>query len=373
MIKNKIPLCKPSILQKDIKILNDVIKSGWLAHGKYNEIFEKSFAKYIGTKYAISLNSCTSALELALWAYDIKGDVIIPSFTWVSTANVVKLSGCNPVFVDVEINSRNLNLDKIKKKITKKTKALIVVHFGGYPIEDIELIYKFCKKNKILLIEDSAECIGGSINGVKTGSLGIGCFSFYPAKNLTTCEGGMLTTNNKKIYKKIKALSAHGIQTSTYEREKKGSWYRNAHFYGRNFRMPNPLAALGFQQLKRRDEMNKDRNKIAKIYDKGLSNKKNIEIQVLAKGVYHSYQMYTILIKNIDKKELIKKLNKEKIMVSSHFDPPVHLQKAYYSYKKNRLPNTNYISKKIITLPMYPNMTVKDANKVVQYILRYTK
>ena len=108
MIKNKIPLCKPSILQKDIKLLNEVIKSGWLAHGKYNEIFEDKFAKYIGTKYAISLNSCTSALELALWAYDIKGDVIIPSFTWVSTANVVKLSGCNPVFVDVEINSRNL-------------------------------------------------------------------------------------------------------------------------------------------------------------------------------------------------------------------------------------------------------------------------
>jgi len=197
-----IPLAKPEINKREIDAINKSIKSGWLAHGKYNAIFEKKFAKFIGTKYAVAVNSCTSALELALWANNISsGEVIIPSFTWVSTANVVVLSGCKPVFCDVDLKTRNISVENIKPLINKKTKAIIAVHFAGLPCDLIKL-KNICKKNKILLIEDSAECIGGKQNNIIAGSVGVGCFSFYPTKNITTCEGGMITSNSLKFIKK---------------------------------------------------------------------------------------------------------------------------------------------------------------------------
>ncbi|MDC1316057.1 DegT/DnrJ/EryC1/StrS aminotransferase family protein [Alphaproteobacteria bacterium] len=369
MINKIIPLCKPSIKKNELKLVNKVLKSGWLAHGDYNLKFEKSFAKFIGTKFAISLNSCTSALELALWANDIKGDVLIPSFTWVSTANVVKLRNLNPIFLDIDINSRNTTLLEIKKKITKNTKAIIIVHFAGYPVEDLFKISSYCKKNNILLIEDSAECIGGKINNIMAGSIGIGCFSFYPTKNITTCEGGMITTNSKKLYNKFKSLSAHGILTSAYDREKLGSWHRDAKYFGRNFRMPNPLAAIGYEQIKRIKSMNHNRNKIAKFYNIHLKKIKEITLQQVPSKIYNSYQMYTLLLDpSIKKFNFIKEMNNKGIMLSSHFDPPVHKQQAYKKYSSLILNNTDDVSNRIISLPIYPDMTMAEAKIVVKHI-----
>jgi dTDP-4-amino-4,6-dideoxygalactose transaminase len=371
----KVPLTKPEISKNDIEIVKNSLQSGWLAHGKYNKKFEIEFAKFVGTKYAVAVNSCTSALELALWSNNInEGEIIIPSFTWVSTANVVKLCGCDPVFIDVDLKTRNIKAEEVEKAITNKTKALIAVHFAGLPCDIISL-KKVCKKYKILFIEDSAECIGGLQKKHVAGSIGVGCFSFYPTKNLTTGEGGMVTSNSLKMIKKIKALSAHGIKSSAFERKKKKiSWYRNATYVGRNFRMPDPLAALGISQLKKINIMNKKRNIIAKIYEKFFLGIKEIILQKTNNNYYHSYQMYSICIKGIDKKKFINFLNKKGIQASSHFDPPVHKQTAYKKYSNLRLKNTEILSKNSISLPMYSNMSEKMANFVAKtFVKNYKK
>ncbi len=369
-----VPLTKPDINKSDLKIIQNSFKSGWLAHGKYNKIFEIEFAKFIGTKYAVAVNSCTSALELALWSNNInKGEVIIPSFTWVSTANVVKLCGCDPVFIDVDLETRNIKPSDVEKAITKKTKALIAVHFAGLPC-DIIALKKICKKHKILLIEDSAECIGGLQKKHIAGSLGVGCFSFYPTKNLTTGEGGMVTSNSLKMIKKIKALSAHGIKSSAFDRSKKKiSWFRNASYVGRNFRMPDPLAALGTSQLKKINLMNKKRNIIANRYKQIFYDKKDIILQKVTENFYHSYQMYSVCVKGINKKKFIDFLNKKGIRASSHFDPPVHKQTAYKIYSKLKLKNTEILSKHSISLPMYSDMSLKNATFVAKTFIKYYK
>ena len=243
-----IPLCKPSIENKEITLISKLLKSKWLTHGPYNKKFEELFAKKIGVKYAISMNSCTSALECSIKSLGKKGEIIIPSFTWVSTANAVINCGSTPVFADIDLDTRNINVESIKKNINKRTVAIIVVHFSGLPCNMSE-IKKICSKNKIKIIEDSAETLGASVNNKFTGSFGTGCFSFFPTKNITTTEGGMLTTNNKSTYNYVQKLIAHGIDKS----KKKSFWNREAVLPGHNFRMPNHLAALGVSQLRNAD------------------------------------------------------------------------------------------------------------------------
>ena len=202
---NKIPLCAPDIDEDDIKNVVEALNSGWLAHGPKNEEFEAKFAEYCGVKYALSLNSCTSALELALWANNITGEVIIPSFTWCSTGNIVRLQGATPVFADIKICNMSMDIAHVEARITSKTEAIIVVHYAGL-ITNIDGYRQLADKYGLLLIEDSAECIGGLDGEIIAGSTGIGCFSFYPTKNFTTCEGGMLTTNDESIFLRAKAL-----------------------------------------------------------------------------------------------------------------------------------------------------------------------
>ena len=201
----QIPLFRPILSNNDYRTIVKSLKTGWLTHGYNNLKFEKIFCKLIGVKYAISLNSCTSALECALKTIKKKGEVIIPSWTWVSTANAVLNTGNTPVFADVEINSRNLTAEEIKKCISKKTIAIIVVHYAGLPCE-MDNIVRLAKKNKIELIEDSAETLGATWKNKQTGSFGMGCFSFFPTKNITTTEGGMLTTNSIEKYIEIKKM-----------------------------------------------------------------------------------------------------------------------------------------------------------------------
>ena len=251
MIKSPIQLCIPEISNHEIETVSKVFKTGWLAHGEWNKKFENSFARYIGSKYAISMNSCTSALEIALKINDIKKEVIIPSMTWCATANAVVNVGAKPVFCEVDPKTRNVTAETIIPHITKRTEAIIIVHFGGQ-VCDMGNILKLVNRKKLVLIEDSAETLGGDWQGKKAGSFGIGCFSFFPTKNITTGEGGMLTINNKSLADKARALIGHGIKNSTHDREKKKiPWLREADFAGHNYRMPNPLAALGFSQLKK--------------------------------------------------------------------------------------------------------------------------
>lgn len=364
-----VPLCKPSINKKEIKLVEESLQTPWLTHGPYNKKFEELFNKKFKTKYSIAMNSCTSALECAVKSLKIKGEIIIPSFTWVSTANAVLNCGSKPVFADIDYNTRNINLENIKKCISKKTIAIIVVHFAGLPC-DLDKISKFCKKKKIRLIEDSAETLGAKVNGRFTGTHGIGCFSFFPTKNITTTEGGMLTTSDKKIYNYTKKLIAHGIDKNI----KRKFWHRIAVLPGHNFRMPNHLAAIGYSQLKRIEKFNLARNKIAKLYNSELS-KTHIKINTpyVPKGFTHSYQMYTITVDVKVRDKLLYYLRKNKIEASAHFDPPLHLQKYLKKYYTKKLPVTEKLSKEIITLPIFPDMTKNEVLYIVKVINNFAK
>jgi perosamine synthetase len=363
-----IPLFKSNLDKYDFKAMTDSLKTGWLTHGKNNLIFEKNFAKYIGTKYAISMNSCTSALECALKVIKKKGEVIIPSWTWVSTANAVINTGNIPVFIDVDLNSRNVTADEIKKKINKKTIAVIVVHYSGLPCDMGEIV-KITKKKNIELIEDSAETLGAKYKNKQAGSFGTGCFSFFPTKNITTTEGGMLTTNNKKHYIEIKKIIAHGIDKSP----QKKFWHRVATLPGHNFRLPNHLAALGNSQLKKLNNFNSKRRLVAKKYNKFFLKYTNIfEIQKLTKFFTHSYQMYSVLVNAKKRNSLLYYLKENGVDASVHFDPPLHKQK-YLKKFTTKLINTDKLAKEILTLPIYPELSNANMAFILKRIEKWVK
>ena len=365
----KVPLARPSITQAEIDAVAEVLKSGWLAHGEYNHKFEEAFAKLIGVPHAITMNSCTSALEIALKVAGVKGDVIVPSFTWVATANVVVNVGARPVFCEVDEGTRNVTAQTLSAALTPNTEAVIIVHYGGQACQ-MDDILTFCEEHGLLLIEDSAETLGATWRGRQTGSFGIGCFSFFPTKNITTGEGGMLTCQDDEFARKARALIAHGISSTTLAREKaERPWLRAAEMAGHNYRMPNPLAALGYHQLQRLDEMNARRIRLAARYDEMLADLP-VETPVVADGATHVYQMYTILTDPDIRDELLRYMRSENIGASAHFDPPVHLQPFYagLGWNEGDLPITERLSRRIITLPMYPDMTHQEQDRVVEVL-----
>ena len=373
-MKMKIPLSKPYLDKKELKAVEKTLNSGWLTHGPKNQEFEELFAKHIGSKYAISLNSCASALFAVIKALNITGEVILPSFTFVASANAIVTAGAKPIFADIDYQTGNIDPSDIKKRITKETQAIMPVHFAGQSCQ-MDKIMKIAKKHKLWVIEDSAEAVGAEYKGKKTGSFGIGCFSFFPTKNITTGEGGMVTTNDKNLIQKIKTLIGHGIPKLTNQRLKEEKpWHRSAIMPGYNFRMSNILAAIGVEQLKKLNKMNSLRRKHATYFNQKLKNIEQIDLPIEMPKTKHVYQMYTIKLKNGNRNNLIKKLKQKGIEASVHFDPPVHLQSYYqknYGYKKGDLPITEKLSNSIITLPIFPDMTKQQLDFIILNIKKH--
>jgi len=366
-----IPLCIPYTGQEEIDAVSQVIRSGWYAHGPKNHEFEEGFADYLGVKHAFSMNSCTSALHLAVEGLGITGEVILPSFTFVASANAVITGGAQPVFVDIRYDTCNIDPESVERMITPDTEAIMPVHFGGQSA-DMTAIVKIAAKHGLQIIEDSAETIGGTHHGQLTGTFGVGCFSFYPTKNLTTGEGGMLTTNDDELARKVKALLAHGIDKSTYERENaEKSWYRSASRVGYNFRMSNILAAIGVEQLKKLDKMNLMRRELADRLTAALVDIPEITPPVERPENKHVYQMYTIrLAEDLDRDAFVRGLNSRGVGASIHFFPPVHQMPPYANgrYRRDGLPTTEKIVGEIVTLPMYPQMTGEELVYMVDSI-----
>ena len=367
----KIPLCIPYTGQEEKDAVIEVIDSGWYAHGPKNHEFERGFAEYHGVKHALSVNSCTSAIHLAVEGLGLTGEVILPSFTFVASANAVITGGAKPVFADIEWDTCNIDPDSIERLITKDTEAIMPVHYGGQSA-DMTRITDIAKKHKLHVIEDSAETIGGTHHDQLAGTFGIGCFSFYPTKNLTTGEGGMLTTNDDDLAQRVKAMLAHGIDKSTYEREdKEKAWFRSASRVGYNFRMSNILAAIGVEQLKKLPEMNKMRRDLAARLTKALSEIEEIIPPIERSENKHVYQMYTIRLQDgLDRDDFVRRLNGEGIGASIHFFPPVHHMKPYQGqeFRRDDLTITEKVIREIVTLPMYPQMTDDDLAYMVDRI-----
>lgn len=365
----KIPLCIPDMGKEELSAIEDVLKSGWLAHGPKNKEFEESFASYIGVKHAVSLNSCTSALQLSLQVKNITGEVILPSFTFVASANAIITAGAKPKFVDIEYDTCNIDPSKIEDAISDKTEAIMPVHYAGQSC-DMDAIMKIAKKHNLLVIEDSAETLGGTFKKKKTGSFGIGCFSFYPTKNITTGEGGMLTTDDDEINEKVKAMRAHGIKSTTFERESKDRpWFRAAEYAGYNYRFCDILAAIGIIQMKKLDKMNEKRIENSKYLNKGLECINEIEIPTEKKECKHVYQMYTIkLNEKISRTKFIMKLRERGIGASVHFYPPVHRHPYYKKFVHSDLKTTDKISNTIVTLPMYPQIKKEELDFIIKSV-----
>jgi perosamine synthetase len=351
-----------------------------MTDGPINRKFEELFAKFIGVKHAISVNSCASALELSLEAHEIKGEVILPSFTFVASANAIIQSGATPVFADVDYHTGNIDPQSIKNNLTNKTQAIMVVHYAGQCC-DMQEIKKIAEEHRLIIIEDSAETIGGTYKGKKSGNFGTGCFSFFPTKNFTTGEGGMVTTNNDDIAYRVRALAAHGIpreiEKSSDQKNIQLPWKREAFFYGHNHRMSSILAAIGIIQLEKAVSMNEKRRMHASFLNNSLS-KNFFDLPLELTGNQHVYQMYTIKVKNAEKRNsFVMNLREKGIGASVHFDPPVHLHHIYKKYiRENRLIVTGELSNKSVTLPMYPGLTTeqllymtKTINEVAEKIL----
>lgn len=361
-----VPLCVPDMDGEELNAVAEVLKSGWLAHGPMNHEFERLFAELIGVPHAVSLNSCASALFLAIHANGITGEVILPSFTFVASSNAVVTGGAKCVFADINPDDCCINPAHVESLITPRTEAIMPVHFAGQPA-DMEALAAIARKHNLRIIEDSAEAIGASINGKQTGTWGDACWSFYPTKNLATGEGGMLTTSDSGLAEKARAIAGHGIASSTWAREKKEKpWLRAATFAGFNFRMSNILAAIGVVQMKKLDRMNTARRAHAAAYN-ALLNQEFFELPVEKPDRHHVYQMYTLKLKNINRTNFLADLRAQGIGATVHFDPPVHTQPFYaelYDSAKLNLPVTQRITSSIMTLPMYPAMSQSDVQFV---------
>jgi len=355
--KYNIPLCKAFLDGNELSAIKEVLESGWFTHGPKNKEFEALLCNLIKVKHAISLNSCTSALHLALEANNIRGEVILPSFTFVASANSIVTAGATPVFADIEFSSCNINPDSIENLIGPRTEALMPIHFAGQCCK-MDIISQIAEKHNLLLIEDSAQTLGACYLGKQAGSFGIGCFSFFPTKLITTGEGGALTTDSDELAEKARALSGHGIVSRPDEREKmKTPWYRAADYAGYNFRMSNMLAAMGVEQLKKLKKIIKLRKAHAEFFN-GALDPELLHLPTKGENASHVYQMYTVKVhKGIDRNVFVHQLREKGISASVHYDPPVHLQPFYRErFKRDNLTTTEDVASRIVTLPMYPDM-----------------
>jgi len=369
----KVPFFVPWITQEDKRAVSKILDQRWLTNGPCLEKFETKIKQFVGTKYAVGVGSATHALHLSMRALEITryDEVIVPTFTFAATANAVKYCGANPILADVDLDTFNISPKEIERKISKKTKAIVVVHYGGQAC-DMDEILSIAKKHGLKVVEDCAHALGATYQNKKCGSIGqTGCFSFYPTKIITTGEGGMVTTNNTNFFKKISVLKNQGMNITPEKREKTAQWRYDIIDIGYNYRLDELRSSLGLSQFARINEINKKRIKIARKYDQLLSKIKGILIPIKKKHRNHIYHLYTIKVEKdyyLNRNELFIKLHKNGIGASVQYYP-LHLMSYNKKlYKKSDFSNANILKDQIISLPIFPTMTLRQIEYVVSKI-----
>jgi len=375
--KIKFPAYEPWISGDDKKIINKTLSQSMLTLGPQLEKFEASFCKYSKSKYAVAVSNCTAALHLSLMALGIGKDdeVIIPDLTFVADANAVLACNAKPVVADINKENFFLSISNVKKNITKKTKAIIPVHIYGQ-VCNIEEILDLARDYNLKVIEDCAHAVGTFHKSKHVGTLGnTGCFSFYPTKNITTAEGGMITTNSKKIAEKVRQLRSHGMTKSLKSRySSEYPWVFDIVEPGYNYRLDEIRSALGITQLKRIKKINDLRKKASLYYHKNLQNIPGIILPDMVNDNTHSYHLYTIRVTKpfkLSRNQLYKKLKDNGIRTTVYW-MPIHEYAAYRKFaKKSNVVNTAKIYDEILALPLFPNISKKHQDAVIKVIKSY--
>ena len=370
---------KQTIDEDDKKAVLDILEENiYLTTGPKVQDFEEKVCNYVHAKYGVAVNSGTAALHCATFAAGIQeGDeVIVPAISFVASANCVLYQKGTPVFCDIDPETLNIDISKIDALITEKTKALIMVDMCGQPChyDEIRII---CSKHNLILIQDAAHSLGGQYKEQNVGSYAdITCFSFHPVKNITTCEGGMIVTNNEEYYKRSKSLRSHGISRDFISREKENSHYYEMTDLGFNYRIPDILCALGISQMDKLESFIKKRNEIADYYNEYFLNNENIIS--LKNNYYCAYHIYIIKLNlekiNKTRDDVFKELKEAKIGVNVHY-MPIYLHPYYQNlgYKKGLCPNSESVYESIITLPCYPLLKKEELKYVCEKITEIVK
>lgn len=380
----KIPITKPFFGPDELRAVQIPLERGWVVQGTFVKEFEKKFSAFTGSSYSIATTSCTSALHIAVIVMNLKqeDEVIVPAFTWISTANVVEYMGAKPVFCDIDLQTFNIDTKKIEQCITSKTVGIIPVHLFGL-CSDMDSIMNIAKRHKLWVIEDAACALGAYYHGKHAGAFGeMGCFSFHPRKSITTGEGGMITTDHPEIDRLSRILRDHGASITDFERELVQSAFLLPKFdhLGFNYRMTDIQGALGCVQMEKVGWILNERAKRANLYNDMLKDLKWLIPPIVPHGYVHGYQAYVCLfrpdlpsLKNVEKLHqkrniLMNRLEEKGISTRQGTHAPI-LQGYYlrkYNLKPEEFPNAYYADRLSLTLPLYPQLMEAEQAFVIE-------
>ena len=374
-----IPFHRPSIGQDEIDAVTGVLKSKWLTTGPVTQSFERAFAKYVNSRYAIAVNSCTAALQLALDAIGLgPGDeVLLPSYTFTATAEVVTYFGARPVLCDSISGQFNIDVSDAARRVTSRTRAIIPVHIAGEPC-NLGAINSLARSHGLHVIEDAAHALPATFEGKRIGAISeLTAFSFYATKTITTGEGGMLTTDNEEYALRASQMRLHGISGDAWKRySREGSWYYEVLDAGYKLNLTDMQSALGLEQLKKANQFWSSRQQIAEFYLDRLSTIDELELPPVGINCQHSWHLFILRIRpellQIDRNQFIARLKEKSIGTSVHFIP-LHLHPYYqheYGYRIGDFPNAEDAYRGCLSLPIYPDLTPDEMTRIVDAVER---
>ncbi len=360
MSEIKVPIAKPIIGDEEIENVVEVLKSGMIAQGPKVAEFEEKFAKWVGAKYGIAVNSGTAALHVALLSCGIgEGDEVITTpFTFIASGNAIAYTGAKPVFADIDLKTYTIDPDSIEELINENTKAILPVQLYGQSA-DMDKINEIAEKHDLIVIEDAAQAHGATYKGKKVGSMGdMACFSFYPTKNMTTSEGGIITTDDEKLAENAKIFRAHGATVRYHHDE-----------IGYNFRMTDISAAIGLAQMNRIDEFNDKRNENAAYLNEGLKDVDGVVTPYCADGLKHVYHQYTIRVEKGNRDDWVNVINECGVGTGIHYPIPLYNQPIYKELGfGGDCPNAELAADNVISLPVHPSLTKEDLDLVIEAV-----
>ena len=369
-----IPFSRPWIDDTEIEAVSQVLESKWISTGARVREFERAFAEYLGVKHAIAVSSCTAALHLSLVVsgIGIDDEVITTPYTFTATAEAIRYVGAKPVFVDITPETLNIDVSKIEQAITPNTKAIMPVHIAGLPC-DMDSLKQICRTHDLLLLDDAAHAIPTVYKGEYIGGIGdLSSFSFYANKNLTTGEGGMITTNNDSLAEPLRTMRLHGIDKDAWARQSRRSiWRYDITTEGYKYNMTDIQAAMGLCQLMKLNKQHERRSNFSQIYHQELAKLPQISTPFVPDNtIQHAWHLYIIQLNQVNRDTFVESMREENSECSVHYIP-LHLFEFYqkqYGYKVGDFPCAEEVFDRVVSLPLHPGMTESDVHRVIENI-----